>query len=74
MSNSANVLSSEAIEAVKRSLVMFVDQVADSITLLDLEMRRVMEWVEHDRPRHWKHQIRLAGDQLNEARWRYTAA
>jgi hypothetical protein len=30
-------------------------------------MRRVQEWLEHDRPKHWKNQIRLARDQAHEA-------
>jgi hypothetical protein len=67
MSNSANVQSSEAIEAVRAALLSFIEQASDAITTLDLEMRRVVEWVEHDRPRHWKNQNRLATDRLNEA-------
>ena len=67
MSNGANVQSSEAIEAVRAALQSFVDQAGDSIVTLELEMRRMLEWVEHDRPRHWKTQNRLAVDRLNES-------
>jgi hypothetical protein len=67
MSTAANVQSSEAIEVVRRSLLSFLEQVDEAVTTLDLEMRHVLEWVEHDRPRHWKTQIRLAFDELNEA-------
>jgi hypothetical protein len=67
MSNSANVHSSEAIESVRAGLLSFIEQVSDSIVTLDLEMRRVLEWVEHDRPRHWKNQNRLGMERLNEA-------
>jgi hypothetical protein len=67
MGNAANVHSSESIEAVRSALLAFIEQVNDAIVTLDLEMRRVMEWVEHDRPRHWKNQARLASEQLHEA-------
>jgi len=63
----ANVQSLEAIEAVHRALASFVDQVRDALTELDTEMRRVAQWLEHDRPRYWKTQIRMATDQAHEA-------
>jgi hypothetical protein len=66
MSTRANVQSSEAIEAVRVSLLKFVEYVTDALVTLDAELRRVQEWLEHDRPRHWKTQIRLAVDHVNE--------
>jgi hypothetical protein len=67
MSTGANVQSSDAIEAVRGSLSVFADQVSDALTELEGEMRRVLEWLEHDRPRHWKTQVRIAHDQVHEA-------
>lgn len=67
MPNGANVQSTEAIEAVQAALRSFMDQASDSIITLELEMRRMLEWVEHDRPHYWKNQNRLAVDHLNEA-------
>jgi hypothetical protein len=67
MSTGANVQSSDAIEAVRGSLILFADQVSDALAELNGEMRRVLEWLEHDRPRHWKTQVRIAHDQVHEA-------
>jgi len=67
MSTSANVQSTEAIEIVRAALRTFADRTGDAIVTLELEMRHVLDWVEHDRPRHWKIQNRLAVDHLNEA-------
>jgi hypothetical protein len=67
MSSPAKVHSSEAIEAVRRALMLFVEQVSDALTELSAEMRRMQEWLEHDRPRHWKGQIRRAVDMAHEA-------
>jgi hypothetical protein len=67
MNTLANVQSTEAVEATHAGLVSFVAQVQDALDSLDLEMRRVLDWLEHDRPRYWKSQTRLAVDQANEA-------
>ena len=64
---SANVHSLESIEAVRRALALFDEQVADALTQLGAEMRRMLDWLEHDRPRHWRTQVRKATDQVHEA-------
>jgi hypothetical protein len=66
MSTPANVQSLEAIDAVRNAIATFVAQVADALTELDSEMRRMKEWLEHDRPRHWRNQVRLANDRVHE--------
>jgi hypothetical protein len=68
MSSPAKVHSSEAIEAVRMALMSFAAQVGDALTELSAEMRRMQEWLEHDRPRFWKAQIRRAGDEEHEAK------
>lgn len=67
MSTSANVQSLESIEAVRRAMLLFDEQVADALTELSAEMRRMLDWLEHDRPRYWKTQVRKAHDQVHEA-------
>jgi hypothetical protein len=67
MSTPANVQSVEAIDAVRNALATFVAQIADALTELEAEMRRTKEWLEHDRPRFWRHQVKLATDQAHEA-------
>ncbi len=67
MSSSAKVHSSEAIEAVRMALMSFAEQVSDALTELSAEMRRMQEWLEHDRPRYWKMQVRRAVDAAHEA-------
>jgi hypothetical protein len=68
MSGSANVQSSEAIEAVKAALAFFKDQIEQSLATNDIEMRRVLDWLEHDRPRYWKTRVRTANDEVTAAR------
>ena len=67
MSTPAKVYSSESIEAVRMALMSFSEQVSDALTELSAEMRRMQEWLDHDRPRHWKVQVRKAMDAAHEA-------
>jgi hypothetical protein len=67
MSTGANVQSLEAIEAVRNALASFGDQVSDALTELQSEMRRVADWLQHDRPRYWRTQIRVANDGVHAA-------
>jgi hypothetical protein len=67
MSTRANVHSSDAIEDVRTALASFGDQVRDALAELNGEMRRVADWLEHERPRHWKSQVRVANDEVHEA-------
>ena len=67
MSTPAKVHSSEAIEAVRMALVSFGEQVNDALTELSAEMRRMQDWLEHDRPRFWKMQTRQGMEIVHEA-------
>src|SRR5215468_4458056 len=67
MDSQARVHSLSSIESVRTALVSFADQVGDALTELEGEMRRMQEWLEHDRPRYWKNQVRVAHDQFHEA-------
>jgi len=65
---SANVHSLEAITAVQTALVTFRDDLEQAIATIDLEMRKVLDWLEHDRPRFWRLQLREAQDGVTLAR------
>jgi hypothetical protein len=68
MNSSANVQSFDAVIAVRASLVAFGDQVEQALSMVDLEMRRLLDWLEHDRPRFWRTQLRMARDEVTAAR------
>jgi hypothetical protein len=67
MSTPAKVYSSESIESVRMALMSFAEQVSDALTELGAEMRRMQDWLEHDRPRYWKAQMRQSMDLVHEA-------
>ncbi|MCC7474777.1 MAG: hypothetical protein IT425_05240 [Pirellulales bacterium] len=67
MPGPAKVYSTEAIEAARLALVSFIEQITDALSELGGEMRRVQEWLEHDRPAYWRHQVRVSIDQVHES-------
>ncbi|BBO34550.1 hypothetical protein [Lacipirellula parvula] len=68
MSTPAQVRSTAAIEAFRLALVKFQERVQNAIDSLDGELHRASNWVEHDRPSHWKNQTHLAEDAVHQAK------
>lgn len=68
MADQANLRSTEAIESVRCALGKFVHQAGEGLVELEAEMRRVLDYLEHDRPAFWKQQTRLAEDGVHTAR------
>jgi hypothetical protein len=68
MSGPANVHSVAAIESFRGALARFELRAQDAIENLTGEMRRIVDWLEHDRPRHWKVQSREAEDMVHQAK------
>lgn len=68
ISSPAHVHSVAAIESFRGALARFEKRVEDALGDLAGEMRRVMDWLEHDRPRHWKEQSRQASDAVHQAK------
>ena len=65
---SAKVESFEALELVRDELVRFKQRSTDGVDELAGEIRRVIDWVEHDRPAFWKLRVRQAFDGVAEAK------
>ena len=67
MSAPANVQSVAAIEKVRLALLRFGDAVEQSVMVLENEIQRVMDWIEHDRSRHWRSQMHQAQEELAQS-------
>jgi len=65
---SAQVGSVAAIEAFQAALAKYIDESKQALVMIDLEIRRAVDWVRIDRAEHWKHEIRRAGDAVNRAK------
>ena len=53
---------------VAGALARFEQRVQAALDALDAELRRAADWVEHDRPSHWKTQVHLAEDGVHAAK------
>ncbi|MBA4105125.1 MAG: hypothetical protein C0485_05150 [Pirellula sp.] len=68
MSSPAQVRSTDAIEALRASLLKFQQRVQIAVDVLDGELHRASNWVEHDRPSYWKQQTHDAEDAVHSAK------
>lgn len=64
----AQVRSFEAITAVRDEVVRFGQRARDGVDEMAGEIRRVLDWIEHDRPAYWRRRVQVAFDQVAEAR------
>jgi hypothetical protein len=64
----ANITSIEALRLLKAAVVQFDAEVQAALVALEMEARRPVEWVEHDRKQYWPRQVQKASDAVNEAR------
>lgn len=64
----AQVRSFDAIQLVRDELKKFGQRSTDGIDELAGEIRRVIDWVEHDRPAYWKMRVSKAHDAVTEAK------
>jgi hypothetical protein len=66
--SSAQVRSTEAIEALQTALARFNQRVQNALDALDAELHRTSDWVEHDRPSHWRTETHRAEDAVHQAK------
>lgn len=68
MAEQARVQSIEALARFRAALVEFADGAKHALAGIEMELRRVREWLEHEQPRYWKSQIKLWDQRMVEAR------
>ena len=68
MADQARVNSIEALRQFRAALAEFADGARNALGGIDIELRRVREWLEHEQPRYWKHQIKVWDERMAEAR------
>lgn len=68
MERSAHVNSVDALRDLKNACVEFSEDGADALVIWLLEVRKAVQWLEHDRTLYWPDQVRSSHDQLAEAR------
>ncbi|MBN2291636.1 MAG: hypothetical protein JXM70_04375 [Pirellulales bacterium] len=68
MSPSAKLTSIDAVEKMSIAITKFGEEVTAALDQLDLESKRAMEWIRHERKMYWETQVRRNRDGVSEAR------
>ena len=74
MSSQAEVHSIEALKDLRVALAFFADDVLGALGGVDMEVRRTVQWLQHDRKAYWQEQIKRRREQVSSARRKSSAA
>lgn len=68
MAERAKVSDVGILRDMKIALVKFAEEVRTTLSGVDSEVQRVGQWLTHERPAHWKHEIRRREDKVQHAK------
>jgi hypothetical protein len=68
MGNQASVQSIDALKDIKASLGLFAEDVLAALGAVDMEIRRTVQWLQHDRKAYWQEQIKRRREDVAQAR------
>jgi hypothetical protein len=68
MSKSANVLSVDTLRDFKVQMINFAEDARNSLSGVDMELRRMRDWLERDQLGYWVAQIKKRQEDLMQAR------
>jgi hypothetical protein len=68
MSKSANVLSVQTLKDFKIAMCNFAEEARNSLSGVDMELRRMRDWLERDQLGYWQSQIKKRQEDLMQAR------
>jgi len=58
----------DAVRDMAVAVDAFRTEAIAALENLDMEIRRTLEWIHHDRHEHWNHQVRRGWERITEAR------
>jgi hypothetical protein len=68
MSKSANVLSVQTLKDFRLAMITFAEDARNSLGGVDMELRRMRDWLERDQLGYWQSQIKRRQEDLMQAR------
>jgi len=68
MDSQASVGSVDAFRDFRAAFVKFGDASRNALIAVDIEIRRMLDWLEKDQGAYWKNEIRRREEKLNEAK------
>ncbi len=68
MSRAANVLSVQALKDFKNVMITFAEDARNALGGVDMELRRMRDWLERDQLGYWQAQVKRRNEELMQAR------
>lgn len=68
MSQDARVLSVQALRDFKGSMIKFVEEARNALSGVDMELRRMRDWLERDQLGYWQMQVKKRQEAVMNAR------
>jgi hypothetical protein len=68
MSRSANVLSVQTLKDFKVTMINFAEEARNSLSGVDMELRRTRDWLERDQLGYWQAQVKRRNEEVMQAR------
>jgi len=68
MSQDARVLSIQALRDFKGSMIKFVEEARSALSGVDMELRRMRDWLERDQLGYWQMQVKKRSEAVMNAR------
>ncbi len=68
MSQSARVTSFQAIQDFKAVLCGFCEETKEALGTIDMEVRRMLDWLGHDQAHYWQNQVRCLQEEVTQAK------
>jgi len=68
MSRSANVLSTQTLTDFKLVMCNFAEEARNALSGVDMELRRMRDWLERDQLGYWQSQVKRRQEELMQAR------
>ena len=67
MGTQASVQSIDALQGLRTALALFSEDALAALGAVDMEVRRTVQWVSHDRRAYWQEQIKRRRDLVSAA-------
>lgn len=68
MAERARISEVSVLKDLKVALLKFSEDVRTTLSGVDSEVQRVGQWLTHERPAHWKHELRRREDKVQHAK------
>lgn len=68
MTRGAKLISIDAVDDLRAALHKFAEEAASALADLDLDVKRAVDWILHDRKDYWANEVRQGWDRVADAR------